>query len=533
MNPSESEMRRAIHPSAGPEMPALLQTEEIFRLLVASVTDYAIFMLDPEGRVASWNAGAERIKGYRAEEILGQHFSCFYLDEDLRQGKPALELQVASAEGRFEDEGWRVRKDGSRFWANVVVTALRDESGRLVGFAKVTRDLTERKQSEERLRQSEALFQDLFEHAPDGIVVVNDAGQIQSVNEQLERLFGYRREELVGQAIECLLPERFREGHLGHRTAYLADPRRRPMGAGLELYGRRKDGSEFPVDIMLSPLSIAGRTHVLAVIRDITSRKQAEDRLRAYSAQLEQSNRELEQFASVASHDLQEPLRKIQAFGDRLEARCGDALTEQGRDYLDRMLNAASRMQILIDDLLAFSRVTTQARPFLQVELTPIAREVISDLEAVIESSGGRVDLAELPVVEADPAQMRQLLQNLLSNALKFRRPDEPPVVKISSRPLDPPADPTLRQLAPRQLCQLLVEDNGIGFDEKYLDRIFNPFQRLHGRSAYEGSGIGLAICRKIVERHGGAITARSAPGQGATFIVTLPFRPPQGGSDA
>jgi PAS domain S-box-containing protein len=530
MIPSESEMRGAVPPAAA-ETPPLLQSEATFRLLVASVTDYAIFMLDPEGRVASWNAGAERIKGYRAEEILGQHFSRFYSDEDRQRGKPAYELQVASAEGRFEDEGWRVRKDGSRFWASVVITAVRDEAGRLVGFAKVTRDLSERRQAEEALRQSQVLFQDLFEHAPDGIILVNDAGQIESVNTQLERLFGFRREELAGQAIECLLPERFRERHLDHRDAYLADPRRRPMGAGLELYGRRRDGSEFPVDIMLSPLSTAGRLHVLAVVRDITSRKQAEDRLRAYAAQLEQRNRELEEFAYVASHDLQEPLRKIQAFGDRLKTRCGEALSEQGRDYMARMQNAAARMQILIDDLLAFSRVTTQVEPFLPVDLIQIAREVISDLEATIERSGGRVELGELPTIEADPVQMRQLLQNLLANALKFRRPDEPPVVTISSRPLDPAANPPPHPFAPRQFCQLVVEDNGIGFDEKYLDRIFIPFQRLHGRDEYEGTGIGLAICRKIVERHGGAITARSAPGRGARFIVTLPLRQSEGGS--
>jgi PAS domain S-box-containing protein len=371
------------------------QADEL-RLLVQGTTDYAIFLLDPDGRVATWNTGAQRIKGYAAEEIVGQHFSRFYPPEAVESGWPAEELRRAVAEGRFEDEGWRVRKGGSQFWANVVITALKDGSGRLQGFSKVTRDLTERRQGEEKLR--------------------------------------------------------------------------------------------------------------------------------AYAAQLQRSNRELEEFASVASHDLQEPLRKIQTFGDRLQTKCGPTLGEQGRDYLGRILNAAERMRTLIDDLLTFSRLTTKAQPFTRVDLGTVAREVVADLEGRLQQTGGRVEAGGLPAVDADPTQMRQLLQNLISNALKFHRQGVPPVVKVHGRLLA--GEGRRHGAAPDAgLCEVLVEDNGIGFDEKYLDRIFNVFQRLHGRSAYEGTGMGLAICRKIVERHGGVITARSKPGQGATFVVTLPCR--------
>jgi len=226
---------------------------------------------------------------------------------------------------------------------------------------------------------------------------------------------------------------------------------------------------------------------------------------------LQQSNRELEDFAYVASHDLQEPLRKIQAFGDRLKVRYGEVLTGEGIDYLNRMQSAAGRMQALINDLLAFSRVTTKAQPFTPVDLTVVAREVVHDLEVRIHQAGGEVVVGELPTVEADSMQMRQLLQNLVSNGLKFHRPDVPPHVELSGS-----------VLAGR--AQIVVRDNGIGFDEKYADRIFTMFERLHARSAYEGTGIGLAICRKIANRHGGDVTARSNPGQGATFIVTLPL---------
>ncbi len=251
----------------------------------------------------------------------------------------------------------------------------------------------------------------------------------------------------------------------------------------------------------------------------------ANEALQTFAAELQRSNSELEQFASVASHDLQEPLRKIQAFGDRLQAKCAAALGEQGREYLDRMRAAAARMSTLINDLLAFSRVTTKAQPFGPVDLAKEARQVVSDLEGRLQQTDGRVELGELPALNADPTQMRQLLQNLIANSLKFHQPDEPPVVRVEGRIL-PGGD------GAGPLCELTVQDNGIGFDEKYLDRIFQLFQRLHSRSEYEGTGIGLAICRKIVERHGGTIAARSAPGDGATFVVTLPLTPttPEGG---
>lgn len=238
-----------------------------------------------------------------------------------------------------------------------------------------------------------------------------------------------------------------------------------------------------------------------------------------HSQELTRSNEELQQFAFIASHDLQEPLRKIKTFGERLKATCGDALTEQGYDYLERMQNATRRMQALIEDLLTLSRVTTRGQPFVPVDLTQVTQEVLSDLEVRIQQSGAYVEVGELPIIHADPLQMRQLLQNLIGNALKFHRQGERPIVKISGQKFNTEDA--------EEFCQIVVEDNGIGFDEKYLDRIFNVFQRLHGRSEYEGTGIGLAICRKIVERHNGSISAQSTPGQGSRFIVILPIHSP------
>jgi signal transduction histidine kinase len=253
-----------------------------------------------------------------------------------------------------------------------------------------------------------------------------------------------------------------------------------------------------------------------ALHSEVAERKRAQEEATTLAAELRRSNRELQEFAQVASHDLQEPLRKIQAFGDRLAAKNGSPLDEAGQDYLKRMLDAAGRMRTLISDLLTFARVTTAAKAPEPVDLAAVAREVLADLQGRVDQTGGRVAVGDLPTVEAEPTQMRQLLQNLVGNALKFHRPGVPPVVTVSGR-----------LMPDGERCEVTVSDNGIGFDEKYLDRIFNVFQRLHGRDHYDGTGMGLAICRKIVDQHGGTLTARSRPGDGATFVVTLPLRRP------
>jgi two-component system sensor kinase FixL len=380
------------------------------------------------------------------------------------------------------------------------------------------------KLTEERGRTSNKRMDALFNYSTEGIIITNKNGEIVLINPSAEQMFGYAPGELVNKKIEVLIPMRYTHKHVADRDNYNAHPKARAMGTGRDLYALRKDGSEFPVEISLSYFMLEGEQYVISFIIDITTRKEAEDlilqakiNLEAYAEQLKASNKELEQFAYVASHDLQEPLRKIQAFGDRIRSKEGNVLSESGRDYLDRMLNAAGRMKNLINALLTFSRVSTQAKPFVNVDLNRTIRDVISDLEIAIETSSAKVNTEQLPTIEADPLQMWQLFQNLLSNALKFHKDDVSPVVNISCERIRKGETDSRRDT-----IKITVADNGIGFDQKYADRIFNIFQRLEGTN-YEGTGVGLAICKKIAQRHSGDITAQSVPGEGSRFIITLP----------
>lgn len=366
----------------------------------------------------------------------------------------------------------------------------------------------------------------IFETAIDGIITIDERGYIDAVNPAAARLFGYERGELTGKNISSLMPEPYQSAHDQYLANYRQTGQGKIIGIGREVIGLKKSGETFPFRLAVGEVRLeAGGRFFTGIIHDLSQQKQQEAQLRRYAAELERSNRELENFAYISSHDLQEPLRKIQAFGSRILSREGEHLTPQGRDYLERIQRASARLQNLINDLLAFSRVSSRAKPFVSVSLNQILDEVRSDLEIAITEAEAIITVGELPTLEADPTQMRQLFQNLLANAIKFRQSARSPRINVSAQPVEPVDGDCERYL-------IAVADNGIGFEEKYLDRIFNIFQRLEGRK-YEGSGIGLAICRKIALRHGGDLTARSQPGQGTTFLVTLPLHQQQPASAA
>lgn len=386
------------------------------------------------------------------------------------------------------------------------------------------------------LERSEQRFRSLVSNSFDIVFIFDKNGINRFQSPSVTRVLGYETDELLGRRGLDFVHKNDVSEILKVTKIIANDPSAEIMR---ESRFRHKDGSWRILEgIGKSFVDEASDFHGFILnCRDITHHKRIENNLRAFAKRLQRSNRELQDFAFVASHDLQEPLRKVLAFGDRLKAKYADALSDEGLDYLERMHSASERMRTLINDLLSFSRVTTNARPFEEVNLTEVIDEVFSDFELKIEETETEIIVGDLPDIDADKTQMRQLFQNLIGNAIKFCKPGESPVIKIygESNPAEDPdlveteiSSETLENSLPKGFCRIYVEDNGIGFDEKYLDRIFTVFQRLHGRTEYEGSGVGLAICRKITERHNGHITAKSLPGQGAKFIITMPINQQQ-----
>jgi len=608
----------------------LQRSEETYRMFLDGVHDYAVFMLDPRGRVLTWSASAENIKGYTAEEIIGQSFSCFFLPEDIKRGRPEEVLRLAATNGRHEEYGMRVRKDGSEFLADVTFIALRDPSGNLRGFSEISRDLSEhreseakyrglleaapdgmvvvnqrgeivllnakaekqfeynrdellgqkvtniipegfaerliadgtrtaaealaqeigsgieiyglrkdgsgfpieimlsplestegilvtaairditvRKQAEKNLAQMEARYRGLLEAAPDAMVVVNQRGEIVLLNVQAEKQFGYRRDELLGQRLTNIIPEGFAERLVADALRTTAEALAQQIGTGIELTGLRKDGSQFPIEIMLSPLESSEGVLVTAAIRDITARKAAEARLVQKVEELNRSNEELEQFAYIASHDLQEPLRMVASYTQLLSKRYKGKLDSDADQFIAFAVDGASRMQHLIQDLLAYSRVGKRGGELLDVSSEEALEQALINLRGAIEESGAVVTHDPLPRVMADADQLTQVLQNLVGNAIKYQRPGIPLIHLSVARDSE-------------GIWLFSIRDNGLGIDSQFFEKIFGMFQRLHKREEFAGTGMGLAICKKIVERHGGKIWVESRPGAGSTFRFTL-----------
>lgn len=350
----------------------------------------------------------------------------------------------------------------------------------------------------------------MLELIPDAILVVNHEGHIVYVNRQAEQMFGYTHDVLLGRSLDLLLPERFRHHHGGHLLAYFSAPRKRAMGVNKELFGCRKDGSEFPIDIMLSPLETSEGLLVISAIRDVTAQKQAEELLETQSKKLGESNAELERYAYVAAHDLQEPLRMVESFTQLLATRYKGRLDADADEFIGYVVDGAKRMRTLINDLLAYGRLGSRAEPFRPIDSQALLTDALATYKAQIEEMGGVITSSDLPTIAADPSQMRQVFCNLLGNALKFHGAD-PPRIHVEAK---------------RQGKEWVfsIRDHGIGIEPEYAERIFLIFQRLHTRTEYPGTGIGLAICKRVVERHGGRIWVESQPGQGSTFFFTLPL---------
>lgn len=459
----------------------------------------ALIVVTDNGVIRAWNDGAVALYGFAADEIVGQSFIDNIVPPELA-AETRRWLATAGAAGSGVYEALRVRKDGRRLWVDIGAKVDLGANGERLLILN-ERDITRTKYQRDA-RVLQARFRGVLEAVPDAFVLVDSAGRIALVNSETERLFGYGRDELVGERVELLVPARFHSTHPQHRANYFADPQTRPMGTGLQLSGRRKDGSEFPVEISLSPLSIDDARLAIAAIRDVTSRKRTEEALRV-------ANAELESFTYSVSHDLRAPIRQIDGFSRILSERLGESSDPQVLHYLRRIQDGTRHMGRLVDDLLNLAHIGRQDLRPRSVSLDEVVRDVIANVQSELGTREIEWSVAALPTVECDPGLIKIVFTNLIANAVKYTQPREHARIEIG-------------RLARNGNGGFFVRDNGVGFDMQYADKLFGVFQRLHRAEEFEGTGVGLATVQRIVHKHGGEIWADATPDGGATFSVTL-----------
>ena len=497
-----------------------------------------VILIDSAGTVQTFNKACETLFGYAASEVIGRNVRMLMPepyhgehDSYLRQYRDTGERKIIGI-GR---EVSARRKDGTVFPIELSVGEM--QAGTEPGFVGIIRDISARKLAEQELSDSLARLRAVIDTAVDGVILIDSVGTVQSFNQACEGLFGYVAAEVIGRNVRMLMPEPYHAEHDSYLHRYLETGERKIIGIGREVSARRKDGTVFPIELSVGEAQQGADRNFVGIIRDITARKEAETALILHSRELERLNRalqrqsvdlersntELRLFASAASHDLKEPLRKIQTFGDFLVSEYAERFDDDGRHYVSIMVDGAARMARMIDGILAYSRPGLAEIDIAEVDLTENWRTVCGDLEIQIAEAGATVTIGALPTIEADPVRLQQVFQNLLSNALKYRSP---------ARPLSIAVDATLRTgsagsagSAGSQECVVTVVDNGSGFEPRFAEAVFEPFKRLQGRKGVDGIGLGLALCHRIVRLHSGSIEAEGRPGQGATFRVVLPVR--------
>ena len=472
-----------------------ISAEKKFENLLESAPD-AIVIINNQSIIELVNLQTEKLFGYDRKEIIGKKIDILIPDRYRDNHHSHVTKYFMNPKVRLMGKGLELngkKSNGSEFPVEISLSPMKTPDGMWVSAA--IRDISERKAAEKR-------FENLLESAPDSIVIINNQNIIELVNLQTEKLFGYDRKEIIGKKIDILIPDRYREKHNNHVTNYFKNPKVRLMGKELELNGKKSNGLEFPVEISLSPMMTPEGLWVSAAIRDISERKAVEEKIAKYTI-------EMEQFAYIASHDLREPLLTIKNYFEILvEEELSQTLNENAKKYIQIIIRASNRMDTLISELLEYSRLSNEIK-FEDVDCNELLKQVKEDLALIISSSGMNIHIDNLPIVNANSLKLKLVFQNIINNSIKFRRKDVIPEISITSSKI-------------KNGWQFKIKDNGIGMEEKNNTKIFNMFQRLHNKNEYEGTGIGLAHCKKIVEMHNGKIWVESKLGLYSCFYFTI-----------